>query len=175
MSRWVGRALLAALLVLGALNVVYVAHHWTALSQVTTPRGSLAPDVTLPTLAGGRLHLAEERGHPVVLVFWASWCGPCQAELPGVERVAEALTKPPHTTRLFAISTDAERADAERAVKRLGLTMPVALDDGSASSAYKVMTIPHTVLIGADGKIRGVLRGGQSEAALTSAIESLER
>lgn len=175
MSRWAGRALVAVVVLLGALNVAYTARHWNAISRVTTPRGSEAPDFTLPTLDGGRVHLADERGHPVVLVFWASWCGPCQAELPGVERVAQALASPPHTARIIAISIDEVRDDAVAAARRFGLTMPVAHDDGSAANAYHVMTIPQTVLIDRDGKVARVLRGGQSESDLMRAVERLER
>lgn len=174
-SRAAGLALLGALALLGGLRAVYVARNWTAVSRVTVPRGAAAPDVTLPTLAGDRFHLGDERGHPVALVFWASWCPPCRAELPGVVRVAAALARAPHTARIIAVNTEQNRAEAAKAARELGLTMPVALDDGSASAAYHVMTIPQTVLIDADGKVHAVLRGAESEADLMRAITALER
>ncbi len=175
MSRWAGRALLAALALLLALNVAKIVRDWSTLSRVSTPRGSAAPDLTLPTLSGDAFHLAAERGHPVVLAFWASWCPPCMAELPGVERVARALAEPPHTARLVAVNTEGDRAAAGAAAARLGLTMPVALDDGSASSQYMVSTIPQTVIIDAAGKVAEVLHGSASEAELMRAVERVER
>jgi len=174
MSRWVGRALLAGLALLMALRIVQLGR--AGLPRVSTPRGSEAPDFGGPLLGGGdRFRLADERGHPVVLAFWASWCGPCMAELPGVERVATELRKPPHTTRLIAVNTEGDRAAAAAAVQRLGLTMPVVLDDGSASSAYQVTTIPHTVIIDGAGKVAAVLRGVAPEDELLRAIERVER
>jgi peroxiredoxin len=160
---------------LGVLNVVYIARNWSTVSQVTTPRGSEAPDFTAPLLSGGRFRLADERGHPVVLAFWASWCGYCMQELPGVERVAHRLADTGHRTRLVAVNTDVERDAAARAAAQLHLTLPIALDDGSATALYRVQTIPHTVLVGVDGKVSDVRRGPQSEAELWRAIEALER
>lgn len=172
MSRWVGRALLGALALLAALNVVFVARNWTTLSRVTTPRGSEAPALSAPLLGGGRFRLADERGHPVVLVFWASWCGPCMAELPGVERVRQQLAR--HPTHLFAVNTEGDRDKADQARRQLGLTMPIVLDDGSASSAYQVATIPHTVVIDGAGKVAAVLRGMTAEDELWRAITRVE-
>jgi thiol-disulfide isomerase/thioredoxin len=173
-SRWAGRALLAGLALLAALNLVQVVRNWSVVSNVTTPRGSTAPALVLPQLGGGTFRLADERGHPVVLSFWASWCGPCRAELPGVVRVAEALRRPPHTTRLVAVNTEGNPEAAAQAARELGLTMPVLLDDGSASQAYQVNMIPHTVLVDADGRVAQVIRGAASEAELMRAIERLE-
>lgn len=172
MSRWAGRALVAALATLLALNALYVARNWSQLSRAPTPRGSTAPELAAVLLDGGRFRLADERGHPVVLVFWASWCGPCLAELPGVERVQRALAG--HATRLYAVNTEGERERARATVERLGLTMPVLLDDGSASSAYEVTTIPHTVVVDAAGKVAAVLRGAASEAELWREIDRVE-
>lgn len=174
MTAWAGRLLVAGLAVLFALQLVNVKRNWAAIGRVSMPRGSEAPDVTLPLLDGGELHLAAERGHPVVLVFWASWCGPCMAELPGVERVARELARPPHRARLFAVNTEGDRDGALEGKMRVGLTLPIALDDGRASQLYRVTTIPHTVILDDKGRIAMVLRGIQREDELMRAIAAVE-
>jgi thiol-disulfide isomerase/thioredoxin len=173
MNRWVGRALLIALGTLFALRVVQLGR--AGMPRVSVPRGSQAPELAGALLSGDRFRLSDERGHPVVLAFWASWCGPCMGELPGVERVAEQLRQPPHTARLIAVNTEGNRAAAGDAARRLGLTMPIVLDDGSASAAYQVSSIPHTVIIDRAGKVTAVLHGAASEDELMRAIERVEK
>ena len=172
MNRVAGWALLAMLVALLGLRVVQMAR--SGMPAVSTPNGSVAPDFEAPLLDGGRFHLAAERGHPVVLAFWASWCEPCKLELPGVERVGQLLKQPGHTTRLIAVNTEGDRDAAQAAVKKLGLTMPVALDDGSAGGSYQVRTIPHTVIVDAAGKVAAVLRGISTEDELYHAIVEVE-
>jgi peroxiredoxin len=94
-------------------------------------------------------------------------------ELPSVQRVHQTLHAP-HTARIVAINTEGNPEAAAGAVQRLGLTMPVALDDGSASQAYKVMTIPQTVIVDGAGKVVDVFRGGVAEDELARAIDRVE-
>jgi peroxiredoxin len=171
MSRWAGRALLAALALLFALRLWQL--RAADVTKVAVPRGAVAPEIALPTLGGGTFRLSQERGHPVVLVFWASWCGPCMHELPSVQRV-NATLHAPHTARIVAVNTEGNAEAALGAVQRLGLTMPIALDDGSASQAYKVMTIPQTVIVDAAGKVATVIRGSATEDELARAIARIE-
>jgi len=176
LARWAGRTLLGGLVLLGLLNGVYISRHWSSLSKVTLPRGAQAPDFSAPLLAGGNFRLSEARGRPLVLVFWASWCKPCRGELPGVERVARRLaTEPGHRTRLVAVNTEGDRDAAAEGARELGLTLPIVLDDGSASGLYHVRSIPYTVLVGPDGKVAHVLRGVRTEDELWREIEALER
>ena len=172
MNRWAGRAILIAIGLIFALRIVQLRR--TGVSA-PTPHGSVAPSLAGPLLAGDRFQLAGERGHPVALVFWAPWCGPCMGELPGVERVAKALRNPPHTTRLIAVDTEGNPQTAQATANRLGPTMPIVLDDGSASSAYQVSTVPHTVIVDAAGRVAAVLRGASSEDELMHAIERVEK
>jgi peroxiredoxin len=175
-SRWAGRVLVAALGVLLGLNLVLVRRNWSAIARVTTPPGSDAPDFTVPLLDGGTLHLAGERGHPVVLAFWASWCEPCMAELPGVDRVSRRLTEAPHRARLYAVNIEGDFAAARGARQKLGLTLPIAVDEGGVvADAYRVQSIPHAVLLDGAGRVAAVLRGPQREDELLRAIESLEQ
>jgi cytochrome c biogenesis protein CcmG/thiol:disulfide interchange protein DsbE len=172
-AKWVGRAILAALALLFALRIVQL--KGKGLLHVATPRGSQAPSVAGPLLDGGRFALAGERGHAVALVFWAPWCGPCRAELPGVERVWKQLGAAPHTARIVAVDTEGDPATAKEAQAKLGLTMPIVLDDGSASAAYQVTMIPQTVIVDAGGKVAALIRGEASEDELMRAIERVEK
>jgi thiol-disulfide isomerase/thioredoxin len=169
-ARGAGVALAVALALLGAANLTLLVRHFDELKKVSTPRGSAAPELTLPLISGGKLDLAAERGRPVVLAFWASWCPPCIAELPSVDRAARRFAERVH---FFAVNTEGDRAAAAEAAAKLGLTLPVALDDGQASSAYHVSTIPHTVVIDAQGRVAAVLRGPQGEADLERALKPL--
>ena len=93
-----------------------------ALASAAQPAvGRLAPDFTLPTLDGGEFRLIDQRGTPVVLNFWATWCGPCQRELPAIQRAAEHYDG----VVLFAAVDQAEPIDrVERFVKDAGLLDP---------------------------------------------------
>jgi cytochrome c biogenesis protein CcmG, thiol:disulfide interchange protein DsbE len=173
MSRFTGRAILVALALLFALRIWQLKGQ--GLVHVATPRGSLAPELTGPLVKGGSFRLSGERGHPVVLVFWAPWCGPCRAELPGVERVWKQLAAAPHTARIVAVDTEGDPATAKEAQAKLGLTMPIVLDDGSASAAYQITMIPQTVIVDGGGKVAALIRGEASEDELMRAIERVEK
>ena len=172
-GKWVGRAILAALALLFALRIVQL--RGKGLLHVATPRGAQAPDVSGPLLAGGQFRLAAEHGHPVVMVFFAPWCGPCRQELPGVERVFQQIASPPHTTRIIAVDTEGDRDNALELQAKLGLTMPILLDDGRASAAYQVTMIPQTVIVDGDGKVASLIRGEASEDELLRVIARVEK
>jgi thiol-disulfide isomerase/thioredoxin len=165
--------ILAALLVGLGVNIARWGMFIARQQQQKLPAGTPGPDFTAVTLDGGKFHLAGERGHPVVLTFWASWCGPCMAELPGVERVHRKLAAG-HVTRVYAVNTEGDELHAKQAVERLGLTMPVLLDDGSASAAFQVNTIPHAVVLDGQGRVAQVLDGARSETELWHAIDRVE-
>jgi thiol-disulfide isomerase/thioredoxin len=130
--------------------------------------GRPAPRVELPGLRGGRVRLASLRGRPVVLNFWASWCPPCLAEMPELERAHRRLGD--RVAFLGVNQRDQARA-AEELARSTGVTYPLAVDvAGRAFDAFGGLGMPTTVLIGADGTVADIVAGQLDQALLLERI-----
>jgi peroxiredoxin len=127
---------------------------WTG-SSVSGPvgRGSTAPGFALPRIPGpGQLALADLRGEVVLLNFWATWCEPCEREMPAMQRLHERLA--PAGLHLVAVSVDDAKETADRFRERFALTFEVLWDpDKRVSDAYQTYRYPETLLIGRDGVV----------------------
>lgn len=120
--------------------------------------GELAPDFTLRTTDGRAMRLAEQRGQVVMINFWASWCAPCRVEMPHLQRLHEQYRAAGFL--LLGVSVDDDAARAVQAAQRAGVTFAVLLDtDKSVSARYDLRTMPSTVLVDRDGRLRHVHRG----------------
>ncbi|MCB9896973.1 MAG: redoxin domain-containing protein [Planctomycetes bacterium] len=121
-------------------------------------KAPLAPDVTLTALDGSTRKLSDLRGQVVVLDFWATWCKPCIQGLPILERVVDELG--PRGVVLWAVDVREPAETIEAFFEKRGTRWPVALDrDGSIAAAYGVRPIPHTVIVGKDGRVFDVHTG----------------
>jgi thiol-disulfide isomerase/thioredoxin len=122
------------------------------------PAGRPTPALQLPGQDGGTLSLAELRGQPVLLNFWASWCEPFRAEMPSLE-----LLETRHAAdglRVLAINFRETDAAVRRFIDSAGLTLCILRDrDGAAAQAFGVRVFPSTVGIGRDGRARFVVVG----------------
>ena len=109
--------------------------------------GAEAPGFRLPSLAGGDRDLASWRGKVVVLNFWATWCPPCVAEMPSLERLHRALG--PEGLAVVTVSTDEDEEVLREFVTGFGLTLPVLLDPGGrvAAGAYRTTGYPETFVL----------------------------
>ena len=116
-------------------------------------RGSRAPDFSLPRLGGGEpVRLAGLRGRVVLVNFWATWCKPCEDEMPAMQRLYEALAGP--AFELLAISVDEDPAAVSRFRDRLGLGFPILLDpDQRVARAWQTFRFPETLLVDANGTV----------------------
>ncbi len=128
-----------------------------------------APDFELKTLEGEKVHLADLRGRPVLLSFWASWCGPCRRELPQIS----ALVKDYREKGLAAFGINDEgKGAARKFADDAGLAFQT-LDDSSSKvhRLYRVRAIPTVFVIDKNGKIVVFLRGGKDPAKLKASLE----
>ncbi|HEY2251020.1 MAG TPA: redoxin domain-containing protein, partial [Planctomycetaceae bacterium] len=136
--------------------------------------GKPAPVFELDLLAGGRFKLAEQKGHVVVLDFWATWCGPCLAAMPQVDRAVRDFHD--QGVQLIAVNLEEGPKPIQSMLERHKLDLTVALDrDGVVAGKYQATAIPQTVVIDREGKIVRVFIGGgpQFEDQLRTALKTL--
>lgn len=137
--------------------------------------GEPAADFELALLDGGKFHLRGSAGQPTLVVFFATWCGPCRYELPTIDRLWQRFRD--RGVRVLAIDIEdaSARAALNRLVKDAGLSLPIALDGQEAADAYQVESLPHAVLIDGEGNLRRVFIGPHAEAEFAYALRSLIR
>ncbi|MBR6677586.1 MAG: TlpA family protein disulfide reductase [Oscillospiraceae bacterium] len=136
----------------------------------------IAPDFTVYDLAGKEVHLSDYRGKPVVLNFWASWCGPCKMEMPHFEEKSKELAG--EVQFLMVNVTDGGRETVETAsafIAGEGYTFPVFYDTAySASSAYGAYSLPTTIFINAEGHAIAQAVGAIDSATLQKGIDMIK-
>lgn len=114
--------------------------------------GDPAPGFDLPRLsADGSISLAGQRGRPVWIAFWASWCGPCRAELPELVTFSERWSD---EVAILPVSLDTDPEMAQAFLDRLGMSLDSLIDTaGSTVDPYDARRLPLNVLIDADGQV----------------------
>lgn len=114
-----------------------------------------ASDFTVSNKAGNKVNLTDNFGKPVIVNFWATWCGPCKSEMPGFEKVYEKYKD--DISFMMVNMTDGQRDTVDRVnefIKQNGYTFPVYYDNEySAARAYSVKSIPTTLFINEKGEI----------------------
>jgi len=145
-------------LVASAATLVARAAPAAQVLRTDWPARKPTPPVRLPLLDGSTWSLEKQRGHALLLNFWASWCEPCREEMPALARLADRE----HAAglRVVAIDYRETRDVVDRFLAANPLPLPVALDsDGAAAKAFDVHAFPSTVAIGVDGRVRFVMMG----------------
>ncbi|MDQ7851039.1 MAG: TlpA disulfide reductase family protein [Armatimonadota bacterium] len=143
--------LVAVLAVLGAA-VLRAGRSTSIAAALARGHRPPAPAFRLSTLEGRALDLVELRGRPVVLNFWASWCGPCREEAPLLERAWQTYRY--RGLVVVGVNIQDLEADARRFIRENGITYPNVRDrDGRVNRAYGVTGVPETFFIDPVGRI----------------------
>ncbi len=124
--------------------------------QAATPQ---APVISLKDTKGRTIRLSDYKGKVVLVNFWATWCAPCLAEMPELEKLQREYKK--RGLQIVGVSHPTDKApDVIKAIKRLRVSYPILLGDKETLSVFKVSDIlPVTVIIDRDGKVRGRILG----------------
>jgi peroxiredoxin len=120
--------------------------------------GGPAPSFSLTDLSGKPGALSQYKGNVVMVNFWATWCGPCQQEMPLLDQMYKKY-KPAGFT-LIGINVDKEAPPVKELLARKPVSFPVLLDPANqVSKAYHVDEMPSTVIVDKKGQIRYIHRG----------------
>jgi thiol-disulfide isomerase/thioredoxin len=137
-----------------------------------TMLGKVAPAFTLVDLEGKKVSLADYKGHPVVLNFWATYCGPCKLEMPWFQDL-ESKYKGQGLVVLGLDQDDGMAVkDVAAASKRVGVTYPILMPDDAVSKSYQLSDyIPETFYVDKSGKIVDQTIGAHSKDELEADIQ----
>ncbi|MFQ5408905.1 MAG: TlpA family protein disulfide reductase [Anaerolineales bacterium] len=162
------------------LVVAVIGSAWTWTSRVPADQqnpgrkppapqvGHPAPDFTLATGSGQSVTLSDFRGAPVVLNFWATWCGPCRAEMPAFERL---WREQGGRVQFVGVNVQESPEQVASFAAELGVTYPLPLDpDASVARLYRVRAFPTTLFIDARGVIQEMVLGQINEPILIANV-----
>lgn len=140
--------------------------HFCVLAAIVATSGAIAasvdggpaPPFTLSTPAGQKDSLSQFKGQVVMLNFWATWCGPCQQEMPLLNQIYQQYA--PAGFTLLGINVDTNEAKVKALLARKPVSFTVLLDPrNGVAGEYHVEEMPSTIIIDRQGNIRYVHRG----------------
>ena len=135
-------------------------------------QGRAAPDFHLEQLEGGTLRLSDLRGQVVILNFWATWCGPCRAEMPEFVRLYEAERS--RGLEIVAVDLQEPEEHVRNFADEFGMRFPTLFDrTGAVAQTYRVQQLPVTFIIDRDGTVRATRYGAVTPAWLRAELDKL--
>ncbi len=159
----------ALLLIFGGVIAAYFVQAPLAGAQVGKP----APNFAVPGLSGGTLALSDYRERPVVINFFASWCGPCWRELPDFEDAAEKYHD--RGVAVLGVGVKDSKESIRRMAENLGLTFPIGLDPTAevAGERYRIPGLPVTVFLDRQGVVRKIWPGPIDRSSLDRLVAEI--
>jgi peroxiredoxin len=146
--------------------------------MISAPQqGFIAPDFELATTTGKTVKLSDLHGQPILINLWTTWCPPCRAEMPAIEKVYNEYKDDGLVVLAINMTYQDAATDIPAFVNEYSLTFPILLDEsGSVGTSYQLRSLPSSFFIGRDGIIKEVVIGGpMAEALLRPRVEEILR
>lgn len=141
--------------------------------EIGLKKGNYAPDFELELLSGETVKLSDYRGQPVILNFWATWCPPCRAEMPDMQKIHEDYDVA--ILGVNQIDTESSPKNVPDFIDELGVTFPILLDAESlVGIRYGAKVLPTTYLIDKDGRVYDIAKGPLTYDAMFQVIKSMQ-
>jgi peroxiredoxin len=134
--------------------------------------GKAAPAFTLKDVNGKKVSLADFKGHPVMVNFWATWCGPCKLEMPWIQEFSAKYQA--QGFQVLGLSQDdgASAKDVAEAAKHIGVSYPILMPDEKVAKQYGgVDYLPETFYVDRNGKVVQVTAGAPSKEQMEALIQ----
>ncbi len=172
-----GKVLIGAALAVTLVAGLYLANrYWIApalrTQAMTNGDHPDAPPISLMDIEGKKLDLADYKGKVVVLDFWATWCGPCRIEIPGLIELQSKYAN--RGFSVIGISMDDESGSVVDFYREFKMNYPVAVGNQRVGELYGgIFGLPTTFLIGRDGRIYAKHTGATSPAVMEDEVQQL--
>ncbi|TVY02092.1 redoxin domain-containing protein [Cohnella terricola] len=142
--------------------------------EIGIKKGNRAPNFKLLNLEGEEVELSDFIGKKVILNFWATWCPPCRAEMPHMEKIYSKNSDEVVVLAVNVTSSEKSSGDVQKFVEDFKLTFPVVMDtDGNVSGKYLVYAYPTSLMIDSQGIIREVYLGAMNEDMMKKGISNM--
>jgi thiol-disulfide isomerase/thioredoxin len=170
----VSKALLVITAVSGLAGLVYLGVTEAQRAKLV-PDGASSPAMQMPRYGGGTLVMTELQGKVVMLDFWATWCPPCQEEMPSLVKLAKEYES--QGLVFVAASRDDDDVKEELVTQFVNRYLPdlapyVVYANDEMAMAFKVEALPTLYFLDRDGKVTDAVRGMMSEPAIRRRIEN---
>lgn len=136
--------------------------------------GNQAPDFELLNEEGQSVKLSDFQGKKVVLNFWATWCPPCRAEMPHMEKISQRYTDEAVVLAVNLTHTETNVKDVAKFADSLNLTFPIVLDaEGDTTARYQVFIYPTTYILDSSGIIQQRYQGAIDYEIMKNALAKI--
>ncbi|WP_071460012.1 thiol-disulfide oxidoreductase ResA [Bacillus massilinigeriensis] len=170
-KRLIARTIILLVLVLAVGYTLYA--NLTKEDDSTVEIGKEAPDFVLSDREGNKHQLSDYKGKGVFLNFWATWCGPCEREMPHIDNQYKQFKD--KRVEVLTVDVGESKIAVDKFVERHNLTFPVMIDeDGQVQAAYGIGQLPITFLIDEEGKVVRSYTGELTEDKVKRFMEEIK-